>query len=482
VNALAMGGGTLYVGGAFTHAGGQERFRAAAIDTATAAATAWDPDLNPVDATVSALALDGDRVFAGGTFATAGGVTRDHLAAIDVRSGQPTTWDPGADNVVQALALNGGIVYAGGDFFTVGGVPRTHLAAIDRATGLVTPWDPGADRTVRALATDGGAVYAGGEFGVIGGQSRAFLAALEPTTGAATAWATGANGVVRALKLESGSLYVGGTFTFIGGVTRNHIAALGPANATVTAWNPDANGWIGALEVHGGSVIAAGAFTGIGASGRNLVAALDPGSGASLWPPEEPMLCTSAGPDCLPGVDALAVNGTTIFAGGPGQNGHGMLTAIDAASGANIPWSPDPVGVVAALAADDSTLFVGGDFHIFSAEPRPFLAAVAVSGLAPVTGIVPRPAAGPHIALGGARPNPTLAGLSAAFSLPDAAAARLELTDLAGRRILARDVGALGAGDHVVDLAEGRRLAPGVYLLRLTRGDESLTTRAIVLR
>jgi hypothetical protein len=72
--------------------------------------------------------------------------------------------------------------------------------------------------------------------------------------------------------------------------------------------------------------------------------------------------------------------------------------------------------------------------------------------------------------------------LSAAFSLPDAAAARLELTDLAGRRILARDVGALGAGDHVVDLAEGRRLAPGVYLLRLTRGDESLTTRAIVLR
>jgi hypothetical protein len=72
--------------------------------------------------------------------------------------------------------------------------------------------------------------------------------------------------------------------------------------------------------------------------------------------------------------------------------------------------------------------------------------------------------------------------LSAAFSLPDAASARLELSDLAGRRILARDVGTLGPGEHVVDLAEGRRLPPGVYMLRLTRGGESLTARAVVIR
>ena len=54
--------------------------------------------------------------------------------------------------------------------------------------------------------------------------------------------------------------------------------------------------------------------------------------------------------------------------------------------------------------------------------------------------------------------------------------------DLAGRRILARDVDTLGAGDHVVDLTEGLKLAPGVYLLRLTRGDESVTARAVVIR
>ena len=127
-------------------------------------------------------------------------------------------------------------------------------------------------------------------------------------------------------------------------------------------------------------------------------------------------------------MDALAVNGVMIFAGGRGQNGHGMLSATDANSGAEITWSPDPVGAVCALAAGDSTLFVGGDFHLLSDEPRPFLAALAVSGMTPVTGVVPRPTSGPHIELRGARPNPSLAGLTAAFLLPDAAAARLELT------------------------------------------------------
>ena len=482
VNALALGGGALYVGGAFAHAAGVERLRAAAIDTASGAATGWHPDLNPVDATVTALAIEGGHVFAGGTFTSAGGVARNHVAAIDVGSGRPTDWDPGADDVVDALAVSGGTLYLGGDFLAVRGVPRAHLAAVDRASALVTPWDPGADRTVRALATDGGVVYAGGDFAQAGGQPRAYLAALDPATGEATAWAPGANGVVRALALGGGTLYVGGMFTLIGGASRNHVAALDPASGAVAAWDPDANDWVGALALSGGSVIAAGAFTGIGATTRNLVAALDPGTGASMWPAEDPMLCTSSTPECLPGVDALAVSGRTIFAGGPGQSGRGTLMAIDAASGVAFDWTPDPVGAVCALAAGDSTLFVGGEFRSIAGEPQPFLAAIAAAVGTPVTGVRPGRIAGPRIALRGARPNPTFAGLSAAFTLPDAAAARLELTDLAGRRILARDVGMLGAGEHVVDLADRGRLAPGVYLLRLTRGGEFVTSRAVVLR
>ena len=92
---------------------------------------------------------------------------------------------------------------------------------------------------------------------------------------------------------------------------------------------------------------------------------------------------------------------------------------------------------------------------------------------------VPRAA---EFALGGVSPNPAARDLAVAFSLPDAAPARLEAFDLAGRRVAAREVGPLGGGSHEVRLGEGRSLAPGVYLLRLTRGARTLTARAVIVR
>lgn len=92
------------------------------------------------------------------------------------------------------------------------------------------------------------------------------------------------------------------------------------------------------------------------------------------------------------------------------------------------------------------------------------------------------PFQGPHaLALAGAQPNPSRDGrLRVRLALPAAGEARLEAFDLAGRRVAARDVGALGAGEHLVDLGHGARLAPGVYLLRLAQGGATRTARAVV--
>ena len=87
-----------------------------------------------------------------------------------------------------------------------------------------------------------------------------------------------------------------------------------------------------------------------------------------------------------------------------------------------------------------------------------------------------------ELALAGVRPNPATQELAVAFSLPDASPARLEAFDLAGRRVVAREVGPLGGGNHEVRLGEGRTLAPGVYLLRLTRGERVLKARAVIVR
>jgi hypothetical protein len=83
-------------------------------------------------------------------------------------------------------------------------------------------------------------------------------------------------------------------------------------------------------------------------------------------------------------------------------------------------------------------------------------------------------------ALQGARPDPAVGALEVSFTLPDAAPARLEVLDVAGRRIWSRDVGDLGAGAHV--LHPGALLSPGLYTLRLAQRDRVAAVRACVVR
>jgi hypothetical protein len=100
----------------------------------------------------------------------------------------------------------------------------------------------------------------------------------------------------------------------------------------------------------------------------------------------------------------------------------------------------------------------------------------------PPTDVVPGNT-GIAFALQGVRPNPSRGEvLTVSFSLPSTQPATLELLDVTGRRIVQREVGSPGAGPRTLDLREGQRLAPGLYLVRLTQGTNTRTTRAVVLR
>jgi hypothetical protein len=92
---------------------------------------------------------------------------------------------------------------------------------------------------------------------------------------------------------------------------------------------------------------------------------------------------------------------------------------------------------------------------------------------------VPRPT----FALLGARPNPVVDGrLSVSFSLTTAHRSQLELLDIAGRVRRSIEVGALGAGNHLVDLSPGSRVVPGVYFIRLVQDGRRLIQRVTILR
>ena len=59
---------------------------------------------------------------------------------------------------------------------------------------------------------------------------------------------------------------------------------------------------------------------------------------------------------------------------------------------------------------------------------------------------------------------------------------RLEVVDVAGRRVLARSLDGFAAGNHLLRLDTDARLAPGIYLLRLSHGGRAVTSRVCVIR
>ncbi len=84
-------------------------------------------------------------------------------------------------------------------------------------------------------------------------------------------------------------------------------------------------------------------------------------------------------------------------------------------------------------------------------------------------------------ALRGATPNPASGELSIQFSLVRPGPATLALIDVAGRTVASQDVGRMGPGEHAVRMGSAR-LAPGVYLVRLTQFGRSVGTRVVITR
>jgi len=88
----------------------------------------------------------------------------------------------------------------------------------------------------------------------------------------------------------------------------------------------------------------------------------------------------------------------------------------------------------------------------------------------------------PRLALGGFRPNPSGGDPQVVFTLSDRSSATLELFDVRGRRVLVRELGSLGPGEHVVSLSTYGGLDPGLWFVRLTQKGVSVTARAAVVR
>jgi len=176
VESLAVDRGLVYLGGWFTHAGGQPRARLAAVDIGLAVATSWAPD---ADGPVETIALADTIVVAGGSFVHAGGAPHAGLVALSRKRSEAESWNLDTGGGVLTLAVSNGVIYPGGDFAHVGAEERIGTAAIDASTGQVLPWKADLNGVAwSSFARDRG-VWMGGAFTTAGVLPSAGFASLD---------------------------------------------------------------------------------------------------------------------------------------------------------------------------------------------------------------------------------------------------------------------------------------------------------------
>src|SRR5262249_33883380 len=163
-------------------------------------------------------------LYAGGDFDRVGGLTRNFLAAIDVTTGLPTSFDAhlavnNQSQFVEALAVSGNRVWAGGTLYAD---PRyKNLVAVDKTTGAVDPISEQISVTPgypHVLVPHGGKLYVGGAFTAVNGVPRSRFAAIDEATGVVdAAFNPNVNSAVTGIEFFGGKIYAGGNFTSVNG-------------------------------------------------------------------------------------------------------------------------------------------------------------------------------------------------------------------------------------------------------------------------
>jgi len=457
---FAILNGDLVAGGSFSSAGGVTAYDAARWD-----GTQWLPMGGGFSSTVSSLRFFRDTLYAFGQFQYAWPNVAWRAARWDGAAWQPL----GADQGLQRPSdIQNGYAYTSivrGDSLIVGG---TFTRAGDQAVGLVGAWD----------GTNWHALGAG-------------LDTLASVPGTCQ-WASTPS--IFTLTEYQGDLIAGGSFSLTASGDSVHCIARWDG----TSWQPFGGGmdgghgtglsdcappWVFALTVWNGDLIAGGSFEtagGVralrvarwdGTSWHAMGSAWETGRGGAVW--------------------ALAVTShNELIAGGwlqqPGTNFNKWQVARWNGTdweqvGPDLTWSSAPSVYTLFPWGDDIAVGGGftGDADGDTMNYVTILRCAAVNAVAEAPGL-----ASPGLRCAGR--NPFFASTSVAFSLAnDVNDARLDVLDLAGRRIRTLQRGPAAAGEHRVAWdgrqQDGSAAAPGVYFVRLVAGGEQSELRLVKL-
>jgi hypothetical protein len=369
-------GPALFAGGSFAKAGGSP-----APFFAKWNGLAWSAVSGAPAGPVTSMAVapsafaGGAALFVGGNFSNSGAVSTHNVARWN-----GSTWSAlgtGTNDTVHALALHddgGGLkLFVGGNFNTAGSNVGNPYASWDGSNWSnvgSAPFQDAQFDNIRAFAVHGGTLYAGGRFSATGDGAAASIAQWNGSSWVQVAG--GMNGTVRALAVFNAasdpcgpSLFAAGHFTLANGSVRTHVAKLCSSSWTAIATGGGMSHSVEALVAHGSELIAGGSFLTAGETAANRIACFSGGS----WSP------LGSGLDGA--VHALAVfddgGGSAVYAAGSFKHaGSTPVNYIAKWNGSS--FSALAFGLTApvyALAVYDDgfgpQLYAGGEFPAVSA-------------------------------------------------------------------------------------------------------------------
>lgn len=370
VRAILVSGNTLYLGGDFRLAGGIAASNLATLSDGTTWGTPF-PETGP-DNAVNAIAVSGNDISIGGTFLGVGPVTANRIAKWN---GVTNTWSSLGGGItgfgtesshVSAIAVAGGKVYAGGSFPRIGGVTASNIAVWNGTT-----WAPlgtgitGGNGRVSVIIVRGEDVYVGGDFATADG-----VAANRVAKWNGTSW-SGLNSTiiptaVTSMAFKGDDLYVGtGTTT---AANPAYFTKYDGTNWTALGADLGDRG-VSSIAVIGDDIYVGGGFITVNGVTVNRIVKWNGSSWSALGGGLPPASFAINGPNlAVAGNHLIASGDFTTATGGPGDriarwNGTG--------------WTPMSTGLNAnanALLASGGDIFAGGPFTTAGCNQSPYFA------------------------------------------------------------------------------------------------------------
>jgi len=185
---IVVVGAAAYLGGYFTSVGGVPRIGFAQVDATTGAVSGVVADTT--GGGINRFVLNGQTLYAGGTFIGMAAQARQYLAALDLGPATPTllplsiSLASGGTTAINGMKVVGATIYLAGLFTSVNGTPRASAAAVNSTTGVLAPFAPLLSSSANDVDVLGNVAYVAGSFNNSNGSPRALVAALDATSGA----------------------------------------------------------------------------------------------------------------------------------------------------------------------------------------------------------------------------------------------------------------------------------------------------------